>query len=78
MNVKRVFDARPHPCPLPQERENYSPCSSEAKLLVRSTGFRRNPKAVGDSLNDEQAIEASRVLFPLPGGEGQGEGERQN
>jgi len=54
--------ARPHPGPLPREREN--------RLL--SLGM----PGVAEKLNDYQSKENGRALSPLPGGEGQGEGER--
>jgi len=54
------INVRPHPGPLPQERENYLPslemsCYWICKAVVR----------------EEQS---TRWLFPLPGGEDQGEG----
>src|SRR5436190_632932 len=53
---------RPHPGPLPQERENCSPVLEQSRRGVCS-------EIAG-------ARESRRMLFPLPGGEGQGEGER--
>ena len=57
------LNARPHPNPLPQERENHSP-SLATEAGIGGGGIMRS----GDS----------RQLSPLPGGEGQGEGERSN
>ena len=67
---------RPHPGPLPQERENRSPsscvailssglCDSHSELLERR-----------DRQFDFRITKDARKLSPLPGGEGQGEGER--
>jgi hypothetical protein len=53
--------ARPHPGPLPQEREKPSP------LLSKTCGW------VGRV--DDRSTQRKQTLFPLPGGEGQGEGE---
>jgi NADH-quinone oxidoreductase subunit F len=58
------LDARPHPGPLPQERENRSPALEKSKVSADS--------------NVSQINESGQMLSPLPGGEGQGEGERQN
>jgi hypothetical protein len=57
---KRVINARLLPCPLPQERENPSPSPSKTCDWICRTALR---KSLG-----------VRSLFPLPGGEGQGEG----
>jgi len=59
-----VLNPRPHPGPLPQERENLSPshtmsCDWICRMVTR---------------HEQDA----RLLFPLPGGEGQGEGGRFN
>ncbi len=53
--------ARPHPGPLPQERENPSSVFEQS--------------SVGDSSCDSRTSQSRRKLSPLPGGEGQGEGE---
>ena len=55
---------RPHPGPLPQERENHS--QSQAA------------PSGGDRSSDFGTRRDSRTLSPLPGGECQGEGERAN
>jgi hypothetical protein len=58
MKIKSFLNGRPHPGPLPQERENcWQPlCEADAvKNLVRRS-----------------------LLFLLPGGEDQGEGERES
>ena len=77
---------RPHPGPLPhppslrfgamQERENHPAVAGEfgrAQFPVRSEV---NSKRGGDSTRAIQPSRAVRQLSPLPGGEGQGEGER--
>ncbi len=56
------MNVRPHPGPLPQERENRLPSQTNCRGWVGRTDS-RNTKRV-------------QCLFPLPGGEGQGEGER--
>ncbi len=53
---------RPHPNPLPQGRGNGSPAFEKAKI--------------GDDPGVLERSVDGRLLFPLPGGEGQGEGER--
>jgi len=55
---------RPHPGPLPQERENRS------QSLGKSGD--------GNRQGDVGANQSGQLLFPLPGGEGQGEGVRAN
>jgi superfamily I DNA/RNA helicase len=56
--------ARPHPGPLPQERESPAPPYSNSDAAL----FTDDPKTTSHA----------QSLSPLPGGEGQGEGERQN
>jgi NADH:ubiquinone oxidoreductase subunit F (NADH-binding)/NADH:ubiquinone oxidoreductase subunit E/Pyruvate/2-oxoacid:ferredoxin oxidoreductase delta subunit len=58
------WEARPHPGPLPQERGNRSPVLEAAKVGVGSMGSGENAEGRG--------------RFPLPGGEGQGEGGREH
>ena len=57
-------DDRPHPSPLPQERENQS-ALHESFAAARAI-------AGSDDRRDAQR------LLPLPGGEGRGEGERSS
>jgi len=57
-------NVRPHHNPLPQERENTSPSHSN------------NCGWVGGV--DDQSSKRKQTQFPLPGGEGQGEGGRQS
>jgi len=59
---KYVLLVRPHPGPLPQERENRS------QFYATTKG--------GEISNDFEINENGQLLSPLPGGEGQGEGER--
>ena len=59
---KNSVNARPHPGPLPQEREN--------RLLVLEK------LEAGIGARDLRENENARLRSPLPGGEGQGEGER--
>ena len=58
----KMFNDRPHPGPLPQERENRSRFCSKTRDWICPTLFRESGNA--------------RSLFPLLGGEGQGEGGR--
>ncbi len=55
---------RPHPGPLPQEREN----RPQSRATTGS----------GERSSDFGSEENGQTLSPLPGGEGQGEGERAN
>jgi len=55
---------RPHPNPLPQEREQPS------AGLVFADDLPSNPAA--------QIRVRRKTILPLPGGEGRGEGERNN
>ncbi len=79
---------RPHPDPLPQEREkNISPQGSTASRDLISVSASvptldsmltsRNSNAATETVASEISI-ASPTDFPLPGGEGKGEGEREN
>jgi len=56
-----MFNHRPLPCLLPQERENSRPSLSKTHGWIRRTVILESRIA--------------RTLFPLPGGEVQGEGE---
>jgi len=58
----RVLNDRHHAGHLPQERENRSPSLSSTCGWIGQTVFRKSRNA--------------HLLFPLPGGESQGEGER--
>jgi hypothetical protein len=60
----KVLNSRPHPSPLPQERENRSPSHEISCDWICQMIFRESRSV--------------RLLFPLPGGEGQGEGECSN
>ena len=75
---KIEMNDRPHPDPLPQERENRSPSLGVARALCCSFARRFDEARRGDSQFELQKISNGQSLFPLLGGEGQGEGERQN
>ena len=62
LQVTNGYDVRPHPGPLPQERENHSPS------IGKSGG--------GDLQYGSRDNESGQRVSPLPGGEGRGEGER--
>ncbi|MEY2467077.1 MAG: hypothetical protein QOD03_1598 [Verrucomicrobiota bacterium] len=67
---------RPLPNPLPQERENRSQSLCVAKALCSSFAFRFDETSRGDRQFNSLKTSIGQSLFPLPGGEGQGEGER--
>ena len=71
------FNARPHPGPLPQGRENRSPSSCITNASVSSFVRCSELPRVGGISFDFREFKNVQWLFPLPGGEGQGEGERQ-
>ena len=60
----KKLDIRPHPDPLPRERENYSPSYVTDRDWISRTIFRSKRVAP--------------LLLPLLGGEGRGEGERNH
>jgi hypothetical protein len=59
---KRKINVRPHPCPLPQERENYSLSRTNSCDCIDPTVFRE--------------FRSDQLPLPLPRGESQGEGGR--
>ena len=61
--VQSMCDVCPHPCPFPRERENHSFSVKHSRGRICWTAFRESGNA--------------QLLFPLPGGEGQGEDERK-
>ena len=76
--VSVCIHARPHPGPLPQgEGESFAVAGEfgRAQFAMRSGA---NSKRGGDSTRNIQTSRAVQPLFPLPGGEGQGEGERSH
>lgn len=70
----KVLNSRPHPCPVPQERENFSPRLGEAEPAFNLMLFCYESQTSGDVQWGIQESATYRRLFPLPGGEGQGEG----
>lgn len=60
--MKSMCHNRPLPSPLPQERANHSPSPTNSCGWIGRLAI-HGPESV-------------RRLFPLPGGEGQGEGGR--
>ena len=73
---KNSFDARPHPGPLPQERENHSPASRVTKFPPGSIIPRSELASGGEMQPGIRIIGDARKPSPPPGGGGQGEGER--
>ena len=75
-SAESLLMARPHPSPLPQERENHFAVAGE---IARAQFFRDPTGKVhkgGISTKADRISLTRRQLSPLPGGEGQGEGER--
>ena len=69
------LNARPHPGPLPQERENRSPRFSETESSRGSQGLIAKKEPSAENPDDTRIIAARPIAHPLPGGEGRGEGE---
>lgn len=59
-----------------KERENRSPVSCIAQSSCLSLFIQHEELTNGRNPTDSRAIKNSRLPFPLPGEEGQGEGER--
>jgi hypothetical protein len=76
LSSEKTLNDCPHPGPLHQERENRSPVSCIAQSSCLSLFIQHEELTNGGNPTDFRAIKNSRLLFPLPGGEGQGEGER--
>jgi hypothetical protein len=62
--VQSMCDVRPLPYPLPQERENHSLALKNSCDWICRAAIRKERNV--------------RLLFPRPGGAGQGEGERSH
>ena len=75
---RRLLNDRHHPCPLPQEREFRLPRSGETMSSGNSVVLSCESSAIGVAPHDSLVIGILRMLFPIPGGAGQGEGERHN
>ncbi len=73
---KDGFDARPHPGPLRHERENHAPAQCIISRSLSSRVRSSELPETGDKHCDVRKTRDARKLSPLPGGEGQGEGER--
>jgi hypothetical protein len=78
MQTGEVLGARPHPCPLPQEREKRLPRFDQSKASLNLIAPRCELQKRSDKHCDFRAAGIVLSQFPLPGGEGQGEGERYN
>ena len=72
----KMFNDRPHPGPLPQERAERSPSLCVARASRSSFTFRFDEARRGDRPIDSRRISSGQSLFPLLGGEGHGEGGR--
>jgi len=70
------FYDRLHLGPLPQERENGSPVLRVTRRSCSSIASDSELPECGERQFDARITRDVRKLFPLPGGEGQGEGER--
>ena len=69
---------RPHTGPLPLESENRLPSLTVAKVPGGSFAFRFDKPKRGEKQFEFRRIRSGQRLFPLLGGEGQGEGEREH
>jgi len=66
---------RPHPGPLPQEREKAAP-PAEVSKPVEPAAAQTAKTEGGAEAETNRAVTARTSVLPLPGGEGRGEGER--
>ena len=76
--VEKVWNDRPHPGPLPQEREKRAPSLDDARGSRRLFAFCFDEAKRGDRLMDARRISCVQSRFPLPGGGGRGEGGRNH
>ncbi len=67
--------ARPHPDPLPQEREKRLPLTDVSTPLADSSVICKRQRS-SETQFGSRATRGAQSLSPLPGGAGQGEGER--
>jgi hypothetical protein len=74
---KNGLNDRPHPSPLPQERENRLPAPRISTRTYCSCVASSELPRHRDGQFDSRIIRNAQKLSPLPGGEGQGEGERE-
>ncbi|MGH7951575.1 MAG: hypothetical protein ACREFE_06610 [Limisphaerales bacterium] len=72
-----LMNIRPHPGPLPQERENCSLRLDNASVPGGRTAFSANKQPALKKMTNEFSSTAKSCSLSL-GGEGQGEGERQS
>ena len=78
MKTLLILNHRPHPSPLPQERGKRSLPLYVAEELCSSFVFRFDQAMRGSRPIYFRKFSSVQLLFPLPGGEGQGEGGRNN
>ena len=78
MRSNKMFDVRPHPGPLPQEREKHSQPLCIAEGSCSSFAFRFDEAKHGDRPVDSRKNCGIQLLSPLLGGGGQGEGGRNH
>jgi hypothetical protein len=71
------MNARPHPDPLPQEREKRSPLLGVVKASDDLSVICFDEPSRSARPFDSRKYCGGQWLFPLLGGEGQGEGERE-
>jgi len=62
----------------PGERENFSPPLGDAEVSGDSNAFLPATTVSGQDTGDLRTLLTRTLLLPLPGGEGQGEGERSH
>ena len=78
MKTLLMLHPRPHPGPLPQERGKRSQLLYVVEESSNSFVFRFDQAKRGNRPIYSRIISSVQLLFPLPGGEGQGEGGRNN
>jgi len=71
MSIEKL-DVRPHPGPLPRERENHPPAPWTAQSLRFAIVILPGESASGVNAMDFRATRTAQLLLPLPGGRGSG------
>ena len=68
MTIKNQMNARPHPGPLPQERENYRPLSRKTNVLCSAKKFVANEQGAAMATKTNK-FSRDAALLPLSPGE---------
>jgi hypothetical protein len=69
--LKIVMDIRPHPGPLPQERENRAPASGKSKAHFGRAFYPLSGKAAATA-SEAKKYPDTAIIFPLSPGESAG------